>query len=402
MKVLVLNCGSSSVKFLIYDMDGEIKCAKGVVERVGQNDAAYSFTDFERSDEGNLEGNPDHENAIKKIITFLKDFEIIKESSEIQGVGHRVVHGGEKYTSSVKIDDDVCAAIKEISNLAPLHNPHNLAGIEIARKLLPQAEQVAVFDTAFHQTMKPEAFLYALPYDFYTQYKVRRYGFHGTSHLYISRRIVEATNTPIQGTKIISAHLGNGCSISAIKDGKVIETSMGMTPIEGLIMGTRCGDIDAGIIALLIKEGGLSADPDADNYFDRILNKKSGLLGISGVSNDMREIQEKMKNGNDRAELAFRITARRLRKYIGAYVGLLGGVDFLVFTAGIGENSSEMREAATKGLDCMGLILDRGKNREAQGEACISTDNSPGQIWILPTKEELYIARDTKRIIQQK
>ena len=400
MKILVLNCGSSSVKFLLYNMDGEIKCAGGMVEKLGTDEACWAFTDYSSEQQGSLAGNPNHENGITAIISFLTESNIIHNTDEISGVGHRVVHGGEDYTSSVIINDNVIRAIRRISNLAPLHNPHNLAGIEIARSLLPHAVQVAVFDTAFHQTMEPEGYIYALPYEFYTRYKVRRYGFHGTSHLYISRRIVEAAGVPLQGTRIISAHLGNGCSVTAVKDGTSVETSMGMTPIEGLVMGTRCGDIDSGIIAFLINEGGLSADPEEEHYFDRILNKKSGILGISGTSNDMREIRQLMMDGDKRADLAFRITARRLRKYIGAYVGLLGGIDFLVFTAGIGENFPEMREAAVKGLECMGLELDTEKNRSVKGEACISTDTSPAQIWVLPTKEELYIARDTRRLIE--
>ena len=402
MKVLVLNCGSSSVKFLFYDMDFETTLAKGMVERIGGAEALVEFTDFRQTIDKTLPNKPDHEVAIREVINYLTDPASgpIKRIDDIEGVGHRVVHGGEAYQSSVLIDENVIQVIRELIGIAPLHNPANLTGIEVALKLLPKTRQVAVFDTAFHQTMPPEAYIYALPYTFYEKYKVRRYGFHGTSHYYISRRIVEATGRDLNRTRTISAHLGNGCSICAIHNGKSVDTSMGFTPLDGLVMGTRSGDVDPGIISFLIERGEMSPDPAAPTFIGTILNKKAGLQGVSGISNDVREIQENMARGNERAALAFNVTARRLKKYIAAYAAVMGGVDFLVFTGGIGENSALMRRSATQGLEFMGLMLDEIRNNAAKGEARISTDSSPGQIWVLPSKEELVIARETKRLIQ--
>ncbi|MFH1709270.1 MAG: acetate kinase [Planctomycetota bacterium] len=404
MKVLVLNCGSSSVKFLFYNMETETKLAKGLVERIGQPEAVVKFSDFKQNLDKTLPNKPDHDAAIREVINFLVDpkFKIIGHVDEIDGVGHRVVHGGENYRSSVLIAADVIEAIRELVPLAPLHNPANLTGIEVSRKLLPKARHVAVFDTAFHQSMAPEAFLYALPYSFYEKHKVRRYGFHGTSHFYISRRIVEAAGRDLNTTRTISAHLGNGCSICAIHNGHSVDTSMGLTPLEGLVMGTRSGDIDPGIIGYLIERGELSADPASPKFIDTVLNKKAGLIGISGLTNDLREIQDGMAKDHKMASLAFHITARRLKKYIAAYAAVMGGVDFLVFTGGIGENSAPMRRMATQGLEFMGLTLDETRNDAVKGEARISTDASPAQIWVLPTKEELVIARDTKRVITEK
>ncbi|MFC1582063.1 acetate/propionate family kinase [Planctomycetota bacterium] len=399
MKILVLNCGSSSVKFLLYEMEEEVKLAKGLVERIGSEGAAFRFTNFDKKFEGPLGGDNDHDAAIVKVIDFLIEEKIIKNADEIEGVGHRVVHGGEAYKDSVIIDEAVVKTVRDLIPLAPLHNPANLDGIEGAVKLLPNAKQVAVFDTAFHQTMPADAYLYAIPYEYYEEQKVRRYGFHGTSHSFISQRMAEIGGKGIEGTRIISVHLGNGCSICAVQSGKSVDTSMGLTPLEGLVMGTRSGDLDPGLVTSLVKQGIMSSDPKADNYSDKILNKKSGLLGLYGKSNDMREIQEAMEAGEERARLAFAVTARRLKKYIAAYAAVMGGVDYLVFTAGIGENSVIMRAAATEGLGFMGLELDPEKNRAVSGETCISTDGSPSQIWVIPTKEELYIARDTKKVL---
>jgi len=396
MKILVINSGSSSIKYQLFDMVKEIVVAKGGIQRIGIDN---SFLEHETHDgkETRIDRDiPDHGEGIKLLIDVLldKEYGVISNIDEIDAVGHRVLHGGEKFTESVIIDEEVEKTIEEYCDLGPLHNPHNLTGIRVCKKILPGKPQVAVFDTSFHTTMPPKAFLYALPFEYYEKYKVKRYGFHGTSHRYVSRRCAQLMDKPYEELKIISCHLGNGASIAAVANGKCIDTSMGLTPLEGLVMGTRCGDIDPAIIKFIMEKEGISIEE-----MDKIMNKKSGLLGISGISNDSRDVSEAAKNGNKRAQMALELFDYRIVKYIGAYIAAMGGADAIVFTAGIGENQWETRENIIEQLGFLGIKLDKEANKVRGEEKEISTPDSKIRVFVIPTNEELMIARDTMALI---
>lgn len=397
MKVLVLNSGSSSIKYQFIETSTREVLAKGQVERIGMDDAILTHI---RADGDTVKISAeilDHNIAIEYVIAVLlsQNHGVIKDKSEIEAVGHRVVHGGETFSGSVLITDEVIEKIKENIELAPLHNPHNLRGILACKKLLPNTPQVAVFDTAFHQRMPEYAFIYGLPYELYKKYKIRRYGFHGTSHRYVSKRASEMLGLPLEQLKIITAHLGNGCSMSAVKYGTSVDTTMGFTPLEGLIMGTRSGDLDPAVVLYIAGKEGLTM-----SEVNALLNKHSGLVGISGVSSDMREIISEMKNGNPRAKLAFEIFCYRVKKYIGAYAAVMGGVDAIVFTGGIGENSPDVRKKTCEGLEFLGIKIDEEKNNSSEKEKIITTDDSKVKVLVIPTNEELVIALDTAEIVK--
>ncbi|NLA07935.1 MAG: acetate kinase [Firmicutes bacterium] len=396
MKVFVLNCGSSSVKYQLFNMEDESVMAKGLVERIGSDDAILTHTPTGRSSVKQVSSILDHTTAIGQVLEMLVHPEhgVIRDISEIRAVGHRVLHGGPTFTQSVLINSEVKEAIRDCIPLGPLHNPANLMGILAAESNIPGVPQVAVFDTAFHQTMPKHAFLYPLPYVLYERHKVRRYGFHGTSHRYIARRAAEALNRPSKGLRLISCHLGNGASVAAIKDGKCIDTSMGRTPLEGLMMGTRSGDIDPAVVFYVMKHENLTIDE-----MDSLLNKHSGLLGVSGISGDMREIEAAVKSGDERAKVAFDIYEYRIRKYIGAYAVALDGVDAIVFTAGIGENSPLLRQRVCEGLGFLGVTIDPEKNNSRGKEVNITGEDSKVKVLVIPTNEELVIARDTLEIV---
>jgi len=399
MKVLVINCGSSSLKYQVLDMDGEILMAKGLVERIGLDGSAIKHEKVGQDKFVNETPMKDHKEAIKQVLDVIVDQEhgVLKSMAEIGAVGHRVVHAGEKYASSVTITEDVIKALEECVELAPLHNPPNLLGINACKELMPDIPMVGVFDTAFHQTMPPESYIYAIPYDYYTKYGIRSYGFHGTSHKYVAQRASEILNVDIKDLKIITCHLGNGASLSAIKRGKCIDTSMGFTPLEGLVMGTRCGDLDPAIVSYIREKENLPF-----GQVNEILNKKSGVLGISGVSSDFRDLEDAAAEGNERAQLALKVFSHRVRFYIGAYIAEMNGVDAIVFTAGLGENSINMRDIICNDLGNLGVKLDLVKNRIRGKEAIISRDDSPVKVILIPTNEELMIARDTVDIIAGK
>ena len=395
LKILVLNSGSSSIKFELFEMPSEKRQARGLLERIGEDQSRLSYT-ISETKKVVEEKISDHGQGLRLIINALTDYECggLRDISEIGAVGHRVVHGGEAFSETVLIDDHVQKAIEEHIQLAPLHNPPNLLGIEVARKLLPNVPQVAVFDTAFHQTMPPHAFTYPIPYSLYEELRVRRYGFHGTSHRYVAARAAKLLNRKLEETNMITAHLGNGASICAIENGKSVDTSMGLTPLEGVAMGTRSGDIDPAIIPFLARVKNM---PVAQ--VDNLLNKQSGMLGISGLSNDMRAIEQAAKEGHQRAILALDIFCYRIKKYIGAYTAALGNVHALVFTAGVGENSDTVRERVCHNLDTIGFALDTNKNRGSRGtEIDIATTDSRSRILVVPTNEELMIAQDTYNI----
>ena len=398
MKIIVINCGSSSIKYQLFDMDGPTILAKGVVDKVG---LTGSFIKHESNGIKNtFEGEIiDHEAGIEYMLGILisEEYGCIKSFEEIDAVGHRVVHGGEKFNSSVLITDEVIAGIEECIQLAPLHNPPNLSGIYAMNALLPNVPQVGTFDTAFHQTMPDHAYIYALPYSLYTKHGIRRYGFHGTSHRYVSQRAREIlADKDIH--KIITCHLGNGASVAAIVDGKTVDTSMGLTPVEGLVMGTRCGDIGPGVINYVMQCEDISRE-----VVNTLINKHSGLLGVSGVSSDMREVEAAAANGNERAQLALRMFCYRARKYIGSYSAAMGGVDVVVFTGGIGENSDNTRYEIAKNLEFLGLEFDKDKNTGVRGEEkIISKDGSRVIAMVIPTNEELMIAQDAEAIIHAK
>jgi len=398
MIVLVINAGSSSVKYQVFNAEAEQVLAKGVVERIGMAGAILTHTPTDR-EEVRLSGEIlDHKMAIEYVMSILlsKNHGVIKDKSEIDAVGHRVVHGGEAFSGSVLITEEVMAEIRSCIDYAPLHNPPNLKGINAVKSLLPDVPQVAVFDTAFHQSMPKYAFLYGLPYTLYRRHGIRRYGFHGTSHRFVSTRAALLEGKPLEEMRIITAHLGNGSSITAIQDGNSVDTSMGFTPLEGLLMGTRCGDMDPAIILQIMHKEELTV-----NDANILLNKHSGLQGISGLSSDMREIEEEY-NENERAKLAHDMFTYRLKKYIGSYTALMGGVDALVFTGGIGENSDLVRKNTLTGLEYMGVELDDEKNNNRYSqERDISSTNSKVRIYVIPTNEELVIALDTKQIVQQ-
>ncbi|MDP6380318.1 MAG: acetate kinase [Phycisphaerae bacterium] len=402
MNILVLNCGSSSIKYQLYKMANSREdhvLASGMVERIGEKDAAITHQDGGKRTRRTLDV-PDHRHAFQIIVTALTDPEagVISDISEVNAIGHRVVHGGERFVDSCLIDDDVIAAIEDCVPLAPLHNPANLIGIRAAEDLLSEVPQVAVFDTSFHETMEPRAYLYAIPQEYHDDHRVRRYGFHGTSHRYVAGVAAEMLGKAAEGANVITAHLGNGCSITAVRGGKSVDTSMGMTPLEGLVMGTRCGDIDAAVVFHLAR----NLDMDYDEI-DRLLNTQSGLLGLSGVSNDMREIIAAAEAGDKKAALAIEVFCYRLKKYIGAYTAVLGEVDALVFTGGIGENAELIRRLACTGLAPLGYEIDEGKNAATHGTAAdISTEKSRARVLVIPTNEEVIIARDTARIVMAK
>jgi acetate kinase len=399
MKILVLNCGSSSVKYKLFNMTTKEILGQGGVEKLGMKG---SFLRHTRAD-GNrvtLEGEIlTHQSAIEYILGVLisKKHGAIRSLDEINAVGHRLVHGGERFNSSVLIDDEVIAKIEECIEIAPLHNPPNLAGINAIKELLPNVPQVGVFDTAFHQTMEPHAYMYAIPYSLYTKYGIRRYGFHGTSHRYVSRRACEFLGLDYDHAKLITCHIGNGASITAIKNGKSVDTSMGFTPVEGLMMGTRSGDVDAGVVTFLMDKEVLGTD-SASTLF----NKHSGVLGISGVSSDMRDLDKAIAEGNQHAKLALDMYQYRIKKYIGSYLAVLGGADAIIFTGGVGENQSATRAAACQDMEWLGIEIDPEKNNQVHGyDALISTADSKIKVAVIPTDEELMIASDTLEIVSR-
>lgn len=399
MKILVVNCGSSSLKYQLIDMQGEKVLAKGLVERIGIEGSILTQKVEGRDKYVIKQPMSNHKEAIKLVLEALVDAQngVIKDMSEISAVGHRVVHGGEKYSNSVLIDDEVMKALEECSKLAPLHNPPNITGIDACKELMPTTPMVAVFDTAFHQTIPEYAYIYPLPYDLYTNHGIRKYGFHGTSHRYVSTVAAGMMGKDIKDLKIITCHLGNGASIAAIKDGKSIETSMGFTPLEGIAMGTRSGSIDPAIVTFLMKELNCSIDDVND-----IINKKSGVYGISGVSSDFRDIEDAAwKEGNERAKLALDVYHYKVKKFIGSYAAVMNGVDCIVFTAGLGENSPETREAICDGLDYLGVKIDKAKNNVRGKAVEVSVEGSKTKVFVIPTDEELMIARDAKEIVER-
>ena len=395
MKVLVVNCGSSSLKYQLFDMADESVLAKGLVERIGIEGSILTHQPAGKPKVPLTADIKNHTIAIKMVLEALTDPEhgVVADINEIDAIGHRVVHGAEKFSDSVLITPAVMAALEEFVELAPLHNPPNISGINACSDTLPKVPQVAVFDTAFHQSMPKHAFLYGLPYEAYKKFGVRRYGFHGTSHKFVSQRAAEMMSDHMTNLRIITCHLGNGASIAAVKNGKSIDTSMGFTPLQGLVMGTRCGDIDPAIPAYLMKKEGLSPD-EIDTY----LNKKSGVLGISGLSSDFRDLEQAVETGNERAQLAIDVFTYTVRKYIGSYAAAMGGVDAIVFTAGLGENSAYIRDKICNGLEFLGTRIDSAKNAIRGKEQEISVEGSKVKIFVIPTNEELMIARDTKTI----
>lgn len=397
MNILVLNCGSSSVKYKLIEIKANKVLAEGGIEKIGLPDAFIKFKFGNEKIQQDLDIN-DHVGAIKSILDNLtsKEYGCIKDFKEIDAVGHRVVHGGEKFNKSVLINDEVIAKIKECYGIAPLHNPVNMAGIDAINEVLPEVPQVGVFDTAFHQTMPAKSYMYALPYKYYAEDGVRRYGFHGTSHRYVSQRVCEFLGVEPKGKKIITCHVGNGGSITAVKDGKSIDTSMGLTPTEGLMMGTRCGDVDPGALIFLMDKHNLSSK-DMLN----MVNKESGLAGVSGVSSDMREITAAAKQGNEKAILSLEMYEQRITKYVGAFAAEMGGVDIIVFTGGVGEHQSSTRANVCTPLRFMGVEIDNAANDANNGdEGIISTPNSAVKVVVIPTDEEYMIAKDTEAIIE--
>lgn len=398
MKILVINCGSSSLKYQILDMDGDNLMAKGLVERIGMEESVITHKRLGNDAWVNEVPMNDHKEAIKQVLDALTDptHGVVKSMEEIDAVGHRVVHAGEKYASSVLITEDVMKALEECVELAPLHNPPNLIGIKACQELMPGTPMVGVFDTAFHQTMPPESYIYAIPYKYYEKYGIRRYGFHGTSHKYVAERASEMLNCNLDDLKLITCHLGNGASVSAIKRGKCVDTSMGFTPLEGLVMGTRSGDIDPAIITYIRKKENLPS-----GAVNEILNKESGVLGISGVSSDFRDIEAAAEEGNERAQLALKVFVHKVRFYIGAYIAEMNGVDAIVFTAGVGENAPNMRDLICHDLGNLGIKIDLVKNKVRGKETIISRDDSPVKILLIPTNEEYMIARDTEELVEK-
>lgn len=398
MKILIVNAGSSSLKYQLVNMDTEETLAKGLIERIGIEGS--KLTQKVNGEKHVVEAPMnDHVAATKYMIEALTDRQhgVVKSMDEIGAVGHRVVQGGEHFTTSVVIDDEVMKAIEENAPLAPLHNPPNLMGIKACKQIMPNTPMVAVFDTSFHQTMPPEAFLYGVPLDYYRRLRVRRYGFHGTSHRYVSQRAAAMLGKPLEELRLITCHLGNGSSMAAIDHGKSVDTSMGMTPLEGVIMGTRSGNVDPAVLQFIMNSEHLSVDEMLD-----ILNKKSGFLGISGVSSDMRDVEEAAEQGNKDAQISIDMLYRGIKKYIGAYAAIMGGVDAIVFTAGIGENSKELREAVMTNMEFLGASIDTEKNNVRGKETDISAPGSKVKVLIIPTDEEIVIARDTLELVGNK
>ena len=396
MKILVINCGSSSLKYQLIDMTDENVLAKGLAERIGIEGSRIKHKPTGKEEVVIEKPMDNHKVVLEIVLNALVDsnYGIIKSMDEIGAVGHRVVHGGEKFSESVIIDDNVMQAIKDCIDLAPLHNPPNIVGIEACKELMPNTPMVAVFDTAFHQTMEADNYIYPIPYEFYEKYKIRRYGFHGTSHKYVSLRAAEILGKDIKDLNIVTCHLGNGSSVCAVQGGKSMDTSMGFTPLEGLAMGTRSGDIDPAIIPFIMDKEGMTFDEVND-----MLNKKSGVLGISGISSDFRDLEIAMEEGNERAKLALDVFVNRVKKYVGAYVATMCRIDALVFTAGIGENSSYIREKVCEGLECLGIKIEPELNNIRGKEAFLNKDLTAVNILVIPTNEELMIARDTKALI---
>ena len=398
MKILVLNCGSSSIKYKLYNMDDESVLAQGGVERIGIDNAFIQVKLPDGTKKKIMRDLPTHKEGVQLVFECLTDpeFGAIKHLDEIDAVGHRIVQGGDIFNKSCIVTPEVEKGIESLIDLAPVHNKGHLAGIRAVDHLLPTTPQVTVFDNAFHSTMPDYAYLYAVPYELYTKYHVRRYGFHGTSHRYVSHRVAELEGKDIKDLKIITCHIGNGASVAAIKDGKVVDTSMGLTPLAGVMMGSRSGDIDPSAVTYIMEKLNLKPQEMAD-----YLNKKSGVLGISGVSSDMRDVEQAAKDGNKMAQLALTMYNDRIKKYIGSYAAVLNGVDVIVFTAGVGENQASMREGATDGLDYLGVKLDKELNAKVRGtETKISAPDSKVDVWVVPTDEEIVIARDTKALVE--
>ncbi len=396
MKILVINSGSSSLKYQLFDMAQETVLAKGLVERIGSQGSVLTHQANGKKEKMEFE-SPNHEAALRKVFDVLTHTGtgVLKDIKEIDAVGHRVVHAGEKFASSVRITPEVVAALEECSELAPLHNPPGITGIRAITKILPDVPQVGVFDTAFHQTMPKEAYIYPIPYEYYEKHKIRRYGFHGTSHRYVSMRAAAMLGKPIADLKLVTCHLGNGSSVAAVDGGRSIDTSMGFTPLAGIPMGTRSGDLDPAIVTFIAEKDGVTDE----HVVQKILNKQSGVLGVSGLSNDFRDLEVAAEEGNERAALALTIFANGLRKYIAAYAAVMNGVDAIIFTAGIGENSKEMRSRVCQGLAFLGVEIDEEQNDCRGVERDISTPQSKVRVLIIPTNEELVIARDTREIV---
>lgn len=397
MNILVINCGSSSLKYQLINMENESVLAIGLVERIGIEGSVAKHQTTGKDKVTIEEPMKNHKDALKIVLDSIvhKEYGAIKDMSEINAVGHRVVHGGEKFSSSVIITPEVKNVLDECTELAPLHNPANLMGIDACEEILPNVPMVGVFDTAFHQTMPKSSYLYGLPYELYEKHAVRRYGFHGTSHKYVSQRAAAMVGKDIKDLKIVSCHLGNGASIAAVQNGECVDTSMGFTPLEGLIMGTRCGDIDPAIIPFIMEKENLNAAGLSD-----LMNKKSGVLGMTGISSDFRDIESAANDGNEKAAVALEAYCKRVKKYIGSYMAEMGGVDVVLFTAGIGENSISMRETICSGLEGIGIEIDTEKNKVRGEERVISTDSSKVKVLIVPTNEELMIARETSELVK--
>ncbi|MCM3767191.1 acetate kinase [Neobacillus niacini] len=391
-KIIAINAGSSSLKFQLFEMPAEEVITKGLIERIGLSDSIFSITVNGEKIQETLD-IPDHEVAVKMLLDKLTTLGIIKSLNEIDGIGHRVVHGGEEFNDSALITDEVLQKIEELSDLAPLHNPANVTGIKAFKRVLPDVPAIAVFDTAFHQTMPASSYLYSLPFEYYKNYGIRKYGFHGTSHKYVSQRAAQLLGRPLEQIRLISCHLGNGASIAAIQGGKSIDTSMGFTPLAGVTMGTRSGNIDPALIPFIMEKTGKTADEVLE-----VLNKKSGMLAVSGFSSDLRDIEIQAKQGNERAQLALDVFSNRIHKYIGSYAARMNGVDAIIFTAGIGENSDTIRASVLKGLEFMGVYWDPALNQVRGEEAFVNYPHSPVKVIVIPTNEEVMIARDVIRL----
>lgn len=399
MNILVINCGSSSLKYQLIDTNGEKVLAIGLVERIGIEGSVITHETTGKEEVVIKEVMDDHKRALELVLDSLtnEEYGAVKSLDEIDAVGHRVVHGGEDFAESVIIDDEVMKGIEDCIDLAPLHNPPNMIGINACRELMPETPMVAVFDTAFHQTMPAKNYIYPLPYEYYEKYKVRRYGFHGTSHKYVSERASDMLGKDLKDIKMITCHLGNGSSITAVDGGKSIDTSMGFTPLEGLAMGTRCGNVDPAILPFIMDKENLTTEG-----MNTVMNKESGVLGVSGLSSDFRDLEVAANEGNERARLALDIFIARAKKFIGAYTALMGGLDCVVFTAGIGENSAVLREEICEGLEFLGIKVDKDLNNMRGKEAVVSTEDSKVKVLVVPTNEELMIARDTLRLIENR
>ena len=398
MKILVLNCGSSSIKYKLYNMDDESVLAQGGVERIGLDNSFLKLSLPNGEKKILMHDMPDHKEGVNFVFKQLlsEEYGAIKSLDEIDAVGHRIVQGGDLFEKSCLVNEGVEAGIESLCDLAPVHNAGHLKGIRAVDHLMPEVPQVTVFDNAFHSTMPAHAYLYAVPYELYEKYHVRRYGFHGTSHRYVSHRVAELMGKDIKDLKIITCHIGNGASVAAIKDGKVIDTSMGLTPLAGVMMGSRSGDIDASAVTYIMDKLKLQPQEMAD-----FLNKKSGVLGITGISSDMRDIEEAAQKGNERAQLALRMYNYRIKKYIGSYAAAMGGVDVIVWTAGVGENQISTRMEACSGLEFLGVKMDAEANNCRGEEKLISAPDSKVQVWVVPTDEEIVIARDTMELVKQ-